>query len=94
MPSSGQYPSEGEALRERARKIGLTDVEISRQIGLYQKTVAHVWAGTAPQRNLGAVKHFIEARERDVLAHLAPLHPATVLELSTVALCPERKVAA
>jgi len=90
MTHPGQAISDGEALRDRARAVGLSDAKISRDLGLYSKTVARVWRDRAQQRHFGQVKRLIENRERDVLAGLARLHPNLAADLASVLTCPDR----
>jgi len=91
MPVPGQGQSEGAVLKHRARRIGLSDAKIARELGLYQKTVARVWRDGAQQRNLGVVRSHIMQCERDVLADLARLHVDLTASLAAALVCPEAR---
>lgn len=83
-------------LAARAKSLGISQRKLSALTGFDENTVGRVLRSSESGLRSTYLKlqEAIEAAELDQLRHLAALHPDKIIELSTVALCPERKSAA
>lgn len=87
-------------LAARRKRLNLSQRQLATLANLDQNTVGRALkfkgdhAGGPWRTTFLALEMAITAAELDMLRHLAALHPDQVIELSTVALCPARQVAA